>query len=431
MGRVPAIYDVAVIGGGASGLAAAITAARAGASTCIIERDVACGIPILATGNGRCNISNAHLSPHSYRHPDAARQVFGPHGEERLAEFFSSLGIATTQTAGRLYPITRRADSVRDALLGACERLGIQMRCGAEVASAKRGDDGCWNLALLEPSRPVFARSDDRAELRRARKLLESSARPERSLTARSVVIAVGGASESLCAMLGIPHLDEEPVLCPIACELQVPGRPARSLAPLDGIRVEGVLALKRKGAAVAYEQGEVLFRTYGISGIAAFNLSRRAEAGDIIEIDLFGDLNDAALAELLREREHAIGPFKGNASWFDGLLARPVAQMVCEAVHGAADELKAASGLLHRLPLQVSGLAEQRQAQVRRGGIPLSSLDLKSFALCSDHLRGLYACGEALDMDADCGGFNLAWAWATGMQAGLSASACAHDSDR
>lgn len=431
MGRARDIYDVVVIGGGASGLAAAIAGARAGASTCIVELDVACGIPILATGNGRCNISNARLDPNSYRHPDAARRVFGTNGEERLAEFFASLGIATTETAGRLYPITRRADSVRDALLGACERLGVHMRCGSEVASIQRGGDGIWQLALLEPERPVLARSDDRAELRRARKLLESSARMERSLAARSVVVAVGGASESLCAMLGIPHLDEEPVLCPIACELHVPGRVPRDLAPLDGIRVEGVLALKRKGAAIAYEQGEVLFRTYGISGIAAFNLSRKVEEGDVIEIDLFGDLNDAALTELLRERERAVGPFRGDAAWFDGMLARPLAKMVCEAVGGAADKIGAVSNLLHRLPMQVSGLAEQRQAQVRRGGIPLSSLDLEDLGLSGDHLRGLYACGEALDMDADCGGFNLAWAWTTGMRAGACASASAHDSDR
>ncbi|MDY3220314.1 MAG: FAD-dependent oxidoreductase, partial [Collinsella sp.] len=99
-----AFYDVLVIGGGASGLAAAITAARAGKSVCIVERDVACGLKLLATGNGRCNLSNESIDPQRYNHPAFVESVMGPQPEQELMGFFSSLGIMTTSEEGRLYP---------------------------------------------------------------------------------------------------------------------------------------------------------------------------------------------------------------------------------------------------------------------------------------------------------------------------------------
>ena len=125
----PATYDVIVIGGGASGLAAALTSARAGARTAIVECDVDCGLPILATGNGRCNLSNERLRPARYRHPVIARAVLGEHPEETLAAWFDSIGIWTTSDEGRLYPMSKRAESVRDALLAACERADVAKLC--------------------------------------------------------------------------------------------------------------------------------------------------------------------------------------------------------------------------------------------------------------------------------------------------------------
>ena len=107
-------YDVVISGGGAAGLAAAIAAGRAGASVCVLERDVACGLPILATGNGRCNLSNARLDSRRYHNAAAAKAVLGRDGAARAAAFFDSLGLMTCEVEGRLYPITRRAETVRD-----------------------------------------------------------------------------------------------------------------------------------------------------------------------------------------------------------------------------------------------------------------------------------------------------------------------------
>lgn len=427
-------YDVVIIGGGASGLAAAIAAGRAGASVCVLERDVACGLPILATGNGRCNLSNARLDSRRYHNAAAAKAVLGRDGAARAAAFFDSLGLMTCEVEGRLYPITRRAETVRDCLLGACERLSVDMRCGVELqgaaldpAVAPDAAGGAWILDISEPQRPVYVHGDqnDRAALRRARKTLAGAQMASRQIRARSLVIAVGGSSHGICDVLDIPHVDEEPVLCPIAGTLARPGSGAGAgnnpLDALDGLRLEAMLTLKRKGACIAYEEGEVLLRPYGISGIAAFNLSRRCQAGDLIEMDLFPTCNNDQLADTLRAREQHVGPWSGKAAWFDGVLPRALAAYVCECVNGSGDAIAASAALLHRITLRATGTCEHQQAQVRRGGIPFSSIDADTLAVTSR--PRLFACGEALDQDADCGGYNLGWAWLSGLRAGEAAS--------
>lgn len=430
------IYDVAIIGGGASGLAAAITAARAGARCCIVEADVEAGLGILATGNGRCNISNARLAPRHFLHEDAARAMFDAHAERDIADFFERLGLMLAEEGeGRLYPVTRRAESVRDVLLNACSRLGVDILTCATVSHAApcTSPSGYWDLTLSVPAAALSFKQgrDAKARVRNARKALAVAEHTERTLHARRVIIAVGGRSASTCEVFRLAHLNETPVLCPIACEIDsnAPGatRHALALEHLDGLRVEGALSLMREGAVIASEAGEVLFRPYGISGIAALNLSRRIEPGDIIELDLFPSLGQADMTELLRSRASSIGSYCGDASWFDGLVARPLASLLCAMLNDSADPMTHAATLLHHLRFRVHGTTEHAQAHIHRGGIPLSSVNLETCGIVSFHdgtsPSGLFACGEALDMDADCGGYNLAWAWTSGMRAGLYAS--------
>lgn len=433
------IYDVLVIGGGASGLAAAITAARAGARTCILERDVETGLSILATGNGRCNVSNSRLDAHRYRHPDTVREIFGSTPERDVTAFLESAGIVTAEEdEGRLYPMSRRADSVRDALLNTCRREGVAVMACAEPKRHSTGPTGLHEFTVDQARLPLAHKPgrDEKARIRNARKALAAADRLDRKMFARAVVLACGGTSGASCEVLNLPHIAEAPVLCPIACTLplsdgnETGGR--NLLQGLDGLRVECMLTLMRDGAAVAFEQGEVLFRPYGISGISAFNLSRRIEAGDQIELDLFPEMNEQSLARLLARRAEMIGGFDGSPRWFDGLLARPLAALVCDAIAGAERPLGRAASMLHRIPLYATGTTEHAQAQVRRGGIPLSAMELDTLAvrpINSDEntpQAPIYACGEAVDMDADCGGYNLAWAWLTGIRAGAGAAAAA-----
>lgn len=432
-------YDVAVIGGGASGLSAAIAAARSGARTVVLERDVACGLPILATGNGRCNVGNARLDPARYRDAAAARAVMGPSPEAELSSFFDSLGLMTCEIEGRLYPVTRRAATVRDVLLAACARAGAELRTGCDLERASHDDvGGLWLLEAIAPTRPprVEADAQGRLDLRRARRALSAAPCGRATIAARRVILAPGGRSQHLCDLLGLPHGEEVPVLCPIACELDPPTVPPAGLEDLDGLRVEAAVSLIRHGDIAYHEEGEVLFRPYGISGIAAFDLSRRVEPGDVLELDLFPGFDAGALIGRLRAREDAIGPFTGaDVAWLDGVLARPLARVVLAMT--AADVRPLADGLrgdaltrlallLKSLPLRVQGLAEQGQAQVRRGGVPLEAVDLATLAVKPPAAPALHVCGEALDQDADCGGYNLAWAWLSGSRAGRAAARAA-----
>lgn len=421
----PAPYDVVVIGGGPSGLAAAIAAARSGASVCVLERDVAAGMPILATGNGRCNISNAHLDPARYRHPSAARAVMGEDPEHAVEAFLGSSGIVLAEEAeGRLYPVTRRAESVRDALLGACARAGVAIRCGTEPAGARF--DGSWALEVREPASPLARTraTDSKTAVRSARKALAAARRRTATIRAARVVIACGGDSERICRLFGVPHLAEEPVLCPVGASIA--GAPD-AIGALDGLRAEGSLAIERGGERVWREEGELLFRSYGISGIAAFNLSRRIEPGDAVLIDLFPRYDRQAFHALLDARVKMLGGFSARRpSWFDGLLSPALARLVCRLYldrHPGEHDVSPIVGICKHLELDPSGPTETARAQVRRGGIPLDAVDLRALSVRDALGDGLYACGEALDMDADCGGYNLAWAWLSGVRAGKEAA--------
>lgn len=203
------------------------------------------------------------------------------------------------------------------------------------------------------------------------------------SIRPGAVILATGGSGE--------------PVLCPVAAR-PVNGRV--SLEELDGRRARVRAVLMRDGQQVFAEVGEVLFRLWGLSGIVMFDFSRRALPGDVVRLDLTCGIPADELAGLAP----------------DGVLDPRIAS----ALGGKA----AALGRARALDFVVEGLAEKNKAQVNRGGLPTS--DFNPDTLASRSRPGLYACGEALDVDADCGGFNLAWAWKSGMVAGDAAARAA-----
>lgn len=418
-----AFYDVLVIGGGASGLAAAITAARAGKSVCIVERDVACGLKILATGNGRCNLSNESIDFQRYNHPAFIESVMGPQPEEELGNFFSSLGIMTTSEEGRLYPRSLRAESVRDALLNACDRLGIALICGANVVSASKAPEG-WALQIDRPARTLKAKKHDdrKTEVRSLRKALADAPRKNETLQAKAVVIATGGGPADIARTFGLSLTPQHPVLCPVSASV---AGDQTALKTLDGLRVRARLALTRNHDELWREDGEVLFRTFGISGVAAFNLSRRVQHGDTILLDVFPDLSKGELLDMLNQRVELLGGFSPrDPRWLDGMLAPQLSRVVCtafEQCHPGSNDVIHLVSILKHFKLLVEGTAEERSAQVTRGGVSVESISTPSLRARSAVDAPLYVCGEALDIDADCGGFNLAWAWLSGIRAASS----------
>lgn len=365
--RVPARCDVAVVGGGASGLAAAVAAAEAGASVVVLERDLACGRTILATGNGRCNFSNSSLDSARYNDPSFVGAVAGERFGADVLRFFRDCGLAwAEEEGGRLYPLSRQAASVREVLLARARGAGAVLAPGREATSVRSAAGGArWELEYDGPAGAGL-------------------------LAARTVVVAAGG-GERILGELGLACDPFEPVLCSLACS---PLRRDVSLDELDGRRAHVLARLLRDGAEVARGDGEVLFRPYGLSGIVVFDLSREARAGDVVALDLTCGMSDEDLARC------------APAGALDPVVAAALGR---DALAAARD-----------LRFLVSGPAEPERAQVTRGGLACGQFDPAT--LEARDLPGLFACGEALDVDGACGGFNLAWAWKSGLVAGRSA---------
>lgn len=390
---VPAACDVVVVGGGASGLVAAIVAAEAGARTCVLEQDLECGRKILATGNGRCNFANEDLDPARYRNGAFVAKVAGARWLEEVLGFFSASGLAWASEEGRLYPLSRQAASVRSVLLARARRAGVALAPARKVTSVTRAADG-WKVAF-SPAAPG-----------------EKGAPQAGDVTARAVVMAAGGGSE-LARGLGLSTVAEGPVLCALACE---PENNGLDLALVDGRRVHAHVRLLRGGRELWAEDGEVLFRPWGLSGICVFDLSRRAETGDVISLDLTCGMADARL-----EAAAATGTA-------DGVLDPQVAAAL-GATGGNPASALATLRQARDLRFLVTDRAETERAQVTRGGLGVTGFFPETLECASQ--PGLFACGEALDVDADCGGFNLAWAWRSGQVAGASAAALALSQNR
>lgn len=453
--EVPDRCDVCVVGGGAAGLVAAIGAAEQGARVVVLERDVECGRSILATGNGRCNFANARLDPALYNDLAFVRAVVGETWLDDILSFFSACGLAWAEEAeGRLYPVSRQAASVRNVLLARAERAGVVLGAAREVTSVRLAREGygvclteCFGaaaerelhtrtlviatggvhastpggigaayeagdlkdnaLALAEGSprsraaggagsRSGHAPADDDHRMLRT----EPTGEPRKSAVA-SVRGGVAGKAapnktSPLAGSWGLEVRPLMPILCPLACD-------GSNLAALDGRRAHASVTLLRDGETVAVERGEVLFRGYGISGIAAFNLSRHARPGDVLLLDLLPSL---ALEDALPLASQTL----------DGLLDPAIARVLLQDVHTPELALKKAKAWR----LAVTGLAETSRAQVMRGGLVTSQFDPAT--LVARELPGLFACGEALDVDGPCGGHNLAWAWKSGLVAGRAA---------
>lgn len=402
--------DIVIIGGGASGLTAALAACeqahRTGRSLpriLILEATDKIGRPILRSGNGRCNFSNARIQPEAYNDPEGVQRILAElaraAANARLPEdapnpvvgFFQRFGLIwREESEGRLYPLANKASVVLDILRFALDRFGVRVRCDASVQKVvpPRTGEGHFTMHL------------EGGQLIRARR----------------VVIAAGGQGGAFGLDALIPYAQPRPVLGPLATE-------PRYVKPLDNIRVRCRATLLRGGRDLAREAGEVQFRKYGVSGIAIFNLSRLAQPEDVLQLDLVPSLPQGSLEARRLRLSDVFDASIANAQLLEGILLPLVADQLLKSARLDGEATATTEGArlleeqLHAFCLPVRGIGDASLCQVSRGGFALDAFDPAT--LEARELPGLHVTGEALDVDGACGGFNLHWAFATGLLAG------------
>ncbi len=393
---------VLVIGGGASGMMAALTAAEdPNNKVTLLERQNRVGRKLLATGNGRCNLSNIHADPSHYygENPGFVRKALEVFSVEDTLAYFRSLGLLTvTEASGKVYPFSDQANSVVDVLRFALEQRGVDVRCGCEV------------LSIGKKARGYQAKTADEA------------------FFGDKLILACGGAAGSklggtdwgykLLSSMGHHVTALRPSLVQIKTDTTV-------TKSLKGVRADAGITLKQNGQVIAVNSGEAQFTDFGISGPAIFEISRLVEDHGLLLLDLLRPLAEEELcADLMQRRETA--PDLPGEELLTGLLHNRLGKVVLK-ISGIEipaftrdytdKDLARIARTIKFFPMTVTGVMGLEQAQVTVGGVLTS--EFRPDTLESRLNPGLFATGEVLDIDGDCGGYNLQWAWSSGRLAG------------
>ena len=395
---------VLIIGGGAAGLMAALTASeRPENRVVLLERQARVGRKLLATGNGRCNLTNRNLTLENYHGEDSdfCECALMRFDQERTLQYFRALGLlAVAEPSGRVYPVSDSANSVVDVLrLALGQRENVELCTGCEVQSLWK-TNGRFEAAL-----------------------------PDGAVQADCAIVCAGGCAGGKLGGtdMGYRLLEsfghKRTKLYPALVQLKTDTTYVRAL---KGVRCEA--ALSYRAAALRCEAaGEVQFTEYGVSGPAVFALSRAASvagSGTLL-LDLLPEVPRDELLGLLQAR-CAASPGWKSEELLTGLLHNRLGKTVLrlcgipfESTCGALDEaaLQAVSHAVKHFALEVKGTMGMDGAQVTAGGI--RTAEFRADTLESRLCRGLYAAGEVLDIDGDCGGYNLQWAWSSGRLAG------------
>lgn len=394
----------AVIGGGAAGLMCAIHAAEKHPEkrVVIIEKADRVGKKLLVTGNGRCNLSHVEADAESY-HGEGSQAVinilFKKYSADRVQEEFRALGLLThDDIEGRVYPLSNQASSVLDVLRMKLSALNVEELCGEQIQGLQKSAKG-YEIYTAEGR-----------------------------ICAEKVVIATGGRSDyagresgsrELLRMLGLSTVKATPSLSPVKVKSEV----TRSL---KGVRALAEVSLIQNGQVVRSERGELQFAEGALSGICVFNLSREANRqGGEIAVNLLPDYDEHTVMKELTARVQRTSTAQ---EIFIGMFHKAVGLALLKAsgikpstpCKDISDkEIKSLYRHITdwRFPCEIN--RDFQKAQVTAGGVSLSEIDPHTFE--SRKHKGLYLIGEALDIDGDCGGYNLQFAFASGMCAGDS----------
>lgn len=402
------MYDVIIIGAGASGLMAAAVAASKGARVALLEHKDDIGKKILATGNGRCNFTNTDMSVNKFHGSKALiKNGLSQFNYADTIRFFKELGIPAYDNAGYIYPNSRQAASVVAAFRMELMRLHVDVKTGINITDIKPADD-----------RTGYCIQTDKGSFKSKRLIIACG------LTASPKLGSDGSLFRQIEA-LGHHIQKPLPALCGFSCD-------GLNFKKITGVRCDATVASVIDGQMTEQNTGELQLADYGISGIPVFQISslmsRALNKGQKVEviIDFLPAFSDDELNGYIKDRSITTTDNRSLNEMLNGLLNN---KLLLELIHKSGvspdkkgrlltdDDCKSLTRSIKHTAVSVKKPRGVEFAQVCAGGIYTKEIDVRT--LESKIHPGLYFCGELLDVDGICGGYNLQWAWTSGYIAG------------
>jgi len=404
---------VVVIGAGAAGFMAAITAAKCGAKVTILEHMNNTGRKIELTGNGKCNLTNRNMDISNYNsdNPDMVKAILDEFSEKAAIEFFENLGIVVTDKNGYCYPMSGQASCVSSVLRMEAEHLKIKIACNINISKIEKKE-------VFKIVTDGYTYEADAVIIATGSKCYSSTGSDGSGYAfARSFGHIVNGPYPALVKLLSRD----------------------KNISALSGLRVRGKAKLLIDGELTGSETGEIQFIKNGISGIPVFQLSRSASIvlnGDNNEnvkhdvklsIDFLPDLSRDELYEFMLDRKSK-NSYKNLAGFLTGIFNEKLISVFCSKmkIKGnvkvydlSEEEIRKLCNHIKNTEFIIYATGDFGEAQVCCGGVSLNSL---TDNLESKKVTNLFFAGEILDVDGKCGGYNLQWAWSSGYVAGYSA---------
>ena len=402
---------VGIVGAGASGLMAAITAAKNGADVCIYENKDKAGKKILATGNGRCNFTNTCQDPSFYRsdNKDFPVNVLEKFDYKAVLDFFYELGICTNDRNGYIYPKSDQAVAVLEVLLMEAKRVGVKIITDCKIVEIRKRK---IEFKLINENGDVF----------RADKVILCAG------SKASPITGSDGSGYSLAKSFGHSLVPVLPSLVQLRCK-------EKFYKKVSGVRVNGKVTLYVDNKKTASDTGEIQLTNYGISGIPVFQISRYASIGLYNKKEVKAVINfmpDYSKEELYKFICDRISkrPEKTLDEFFTGIFNKKLSQLFVSILNLKdntkvstlkENDIERMNKLISSFTTIVTETNSFEQAQVCCGGINTKEIDKDTLeSLC---VKDLYFAGEIMDVDGICGGYNLQWAWSSGYTAGISAA--------
>lgn len=403
--------NIIVVGGGASGMVAAIVASRNGAEVTLLERNDRVGKKLLATGNGRCNYTNTNLSDINYHgeNPKFTLNALGAFNVDMTIDFFERLGITPfLEEGGKVFPMSLQSSSVLDVLRLEMENLNIRVKTDSYVKSIKKDKNFTINL---ENGEKIFSDSIILA-------------------TGGMAMPASGSDGNGYSLLEGLGHSIIGPL--PGLVQLKLEGNIFKNL---KGVKFPGRASIISNNRLILEDYGDVLFTDYGISGPPILQISRTAlkyinQKKDIkLRISIIDNKTNDELEDYLNQRFVYMKKRTIEESLI-GLINKRLIPTILKEVgikkdrnisEISKDDIKKISNILTNWEFKISGSKGWKEAQVTAGGVSTKEVDNRTME--SKLVKNLYIVGELLDIDGDCGGFNLQWAWSSAYIAGISST--------